>query len=105
MNKSMRKIQKILKQKPSITSSEDEVEQLTEGNLNGSTTETNSTKTNTFLSILSNFSDEIFPTVNPANTIMSVIPRNFKVVSKSTALPVLFTVFTGTRKLYQKSML
>ena len=49
-------------------------------------------KSNTVLSIPSKFPREIFPTVNPATTIMSVIPRNCKVVSKSTALPELFNL-------------
>ena len=89
----MKKNQKLLKRHPSITSSEDKVEKLTgEGTLNASTTETISTKSNTVLSIPSIFAGETFPSVNPANTIMSAIPRNCKVVSKATALPELFNL-------------
>ena len=69
------------------------MEELTgEGTLNSSTTETTSTKSNTVVSIPSNFPGETFLSVNSANTIMSIIPRNCKVVSKATALPELFNL-------------
>ena len=93
MDKSIRKNQKLLQRHPSITSSDDDVEELIgERTLNASTTETISTKSNTILSTPSNFPGETFPTVNPVNTIMSVVPRNCKVVSKATALPELFNL-------------
>ena len=40
--------------------------------------------------IPSNFPGETIPTVNAVNTLMSVNPRKYKVVSKTTALPELF---------------
>ena len=93
MDKSIRKIQKFSERHPSIISSEDEVEELMRKvNLNASTTEMNSTKTNIILSIPSQFPEETFPAVNLAHTIMSIVPRNCKVVSKSRALPELFNL-------------
>ena len=97
MNKSFQKIQKSFERHPSITSSdENEVDELVgDGNLNAITTETNSTKINTILSIPSQLHVETFPAVEPAHiimSIMSIVGRNCKTVSKATALPDLFNL-------------
>ena len=49
-------------------------------------------KTNTVLSIPSAFSGETFPTVNPKNCVMSIVPKNCKIVQKNTTLPELFNL-------------
>ena len=93
MDKLIRKTQKPLQRPLIITSSEDDVEELTgEGTLIASTTETLNTKSNIILSIPSIFPGETIPTVIPVNNIMSVSPRNCKVVSRATALPELFNL-------------
>ena len=56
------------------------------------TTEVRSTKTNTIISIPSVYPGESYPPVNPENRVISVIPRNCKIVSKQTALPELFNL-------------
>ena len=56
------------------------------------TTEVRSTKTNTIISIPSVYPGISYPPINPENKIMSIIPRNCKIVSKQTALPELFNL-------------
>ena len=56
------------------------------------TTETTTTKTNTILSILSAFPRESFPAVDPTSCIMSIVPRNCKIIQKNTALHELFNL-------------
>ena len=53
---------------------------------------TRDSKINTVLFIPSKFPGELFPTNNPSQRIMSIIPRDFKVIKKSTALPELFNL-------------
>ena len=56
------------------------------------TKNTRDSKINTVLSIPSKFPGELFPTVNPNQQIMSIIPRDCKVIKKSQALPELFNL-------------
>ena len=51
------------------------------------TKNTRDLKINTVLSIPSKFPGELFPTVNPNQQIMSINPRDCKVIKKSQALP------------------
>ena len=85
-----RKIRKLLERHPSISSS-DEIEEVDQ-DMQAVTTEVRSTKTNTIISIPSAYLGESYSPVNPENRVMSVIPRNCKVVSKQTALPELFNL-------------
>ena len=85
-----RKIRKLLKRHPSISSS-DEIEEIDQ-DMQVVTTEVQSTKTNTIISIPSVYPGESYPPVNPEKRVMSVIPRNCKIVSKQTALPELFNL-------------
>ena len=56
-------------------------ELVREGNLNATITETNSTKINTIVLMFSQFPGEIFPAVDPAHKIMSIVTLNCKIVS------------------------
>ena len=56
------------------------------------TKNTRDSKINRVLSIPSKFPGELFPTVNPNQQIMSIIPRDCKVIKKSTALPELLNL-------------
>ena len=56
------------------------------------TTETRNTKTNTILSIPLAFPGESFPAEDPTSCIMSIVPRNCKILQKNTALPELFNL-------------
>ena len=56
------------------------------------TKNTRDSKINTVLSIPSKFPGELFPTVNPNQQIMSIIPRDCKVIKKSQSLPELFNL-------------
>ena len=58
------------------------------------TTEVRSTKTKTIISIPSVYPGESYAPVNPESKVMSIIPRNCKIVSKQTALalPKLFNL-------------
>ena len=85
-----RKIRKLFERHPSISSS-DEIEDIDQ-DMQAVTTDVRSTKTNTIISIPSVYPGESYPPVNPENRVMSVIPRNCKVVSKQTALPELFNL-------------
>ena len=85
-----RKIRKLLERHPSISSSDD-IEEI-DVNIQAITTEVRSTKTNTIISIPSVYPGESYPPVNPENKVMSIIPRNCKVVSKQSALPELFNL-------------
>ena len=51
------------------------------------TKNTRDSKNNTILSILSKFPGQLFPTINPNQRILSIIPRDCKVIKKSTAIP------------------
>ena len=84
------KIRKIFKRYPSISSS-DEIEEV-DVDMQAVTTEVRNTKTNTIISIPSVYPGESYPPVNPENRILSVIPKNCKIVSKQTALPELFNL-------------
>ena len=75
---------------PSISRS-DEIEEI-DLDMQAVTTEVRSAKTNSIIFIPSGYSGESYPPVNPENRVMSVIPRNCKVVSKQTALPELFNL-------------
>ena len=85
-----RKLRKLLERHPSISSS-DEIEEIDQ-DMQAITTEVRSTKTNTIISIPSVYPGESYSPVNPENRVMSVSPRNCKVVSKQTALPELFNI-------------
>ena len=85
-----RKIRKLLERHPSISGS-DEIEEIDQ-DMQAVTTEFRSTKTNTIISIPSAYPGESYPPVNPENRVMSVIPRNCRVVRKPTALPELFNL-------------
>ena len=85
-----RKLKKLLERHPSISSSDD-IEEI-DVNIQAVTTEVRSTKTNTIISIPSVYPGESYPPVNPENKVMSIIPRNCKVVSKQSALPELFNL-------------
>ena len=84
------KKRKFLQRHPSISSS-DEIEEVDQ-DMQAVTTEVRSTKSNPIIYILSVYTGERYPPVNPENCVMSVIPRNCKVVSKQTALPELFNL-------------
>ena len=56
------------------------------------TKNTRDSKINTVLSTPSKFPGELFPTVNRNQQIMSIIPRDCKVIKKSQALPELFNL-------------
>ena len=56
------------------------------------TKNTRNSKNNTVLSIPSKIPGELFPTINPNQRIISIIPRDCKVIKKSTALPDLFNL-------------
>ena len=56
------------------------------------TKNTRDSKINTVLSISSKFLGELFPTINPNQRFMSIIPRDCKVIRKSTALPELINL-------------
>ena len=94
MDKNMRKWQKFLQQHPSLDSSSDEIEQLTQNtvSLKAITKETKSVRTNTTLSLPSAFKGETIPPVDPNSICMSIIPRNCKDVNKITSLPNLFNL-------------
>ena len=81
---------KLLEQHHSISSS-DEIEEIDQV-MQAVTTEVRSTKINTIISNPSVYPGESYPPVNPENQVISVIPRNCKVVSKQTALPELFNL-------------
>ena len=83
-----RKVRKLLERHPSISSC-DEIEEIDQ-NIQAVTTEVRSTKSNTVLSIPAVYPGESYPPVNPENCVMSIIPRNCKVVNKQNALPELF---------------
>ena len=85
-----RKIRKLLERHPSISSS-DEIEEIYQ-DIQAATTEVRSTKSNTIISIPSVYPGESYPPVNPENRVMSIIPRNCKVVDKQNALPELFNL-------------
>ena len=85
-----RKKRKLLQRHPSINSS-DEIEEIDQ-DMQAVTTEVRSTKSNPIISIPSVYPGERYPPVNPENRVMSVIPRNCKVVSKQTALPEMFNL-------------
>ena len=56
------------------------------------TKNTRDSKINTVLAIPSKFPGELFPTVNPNQQVMSIIPRDCKVIKKSQALLELFNL-------------
>ena len=83
-----RKIRKLLERHPSISSS-DEIEEINQV-LQAVTTEVRSIKSNTIISIPSVYPGKSYPPVNPEVRVMSIFPRNCKVVNKQNALPELF---------------
>ena len=80
-----RKIRKLLERHPCISSS-DEIEEI-DVNIQAVKTEVRSTKTNTIISIPSIYPGESYPPVNPENKVMSIIPRNCKIVSNKPLFP------------------
>ena len=93
MDRSMHKWQKFLKQHPSLNSSSKEIEELPPNvSLEAITKETRSIRTNTTLSLPSEFKGETVPPVDPNLVCMSIIPRNCKIVNKATSLPDLFNL-------------
>ena len=94
MDKNIRKWQKFLQQHPSLNSSSDEIEELTQNtvSLEAITEETKSVRTNTTLSLPSAFKGETLPPVDPNAKCVSIIPRNCKIVNKITSLPDLFNL-------------
>ena len=93
LDKSMKKWQRFLKQHPSLDISSDEIEELPPSlNLEAIKKETKSVRTNTTLSLPLAFKGETIPPVDPNWVCMSIIPRNYKVVSKITSLPDLFNL-------------
>ena len=85
-----RKIRKLLERHPSISSS-DEIEEINQ-DIQAVTTEVRSTKSNTIISIPSVYPGESYSPVTPENRVMSIIPRNCKVVNKQNALQELFNL-------------
>ena len=94
----LKKLNKLLLKYPEITSgSSSEVEKV-DARLEAETRHTRDVKSNTVISIPSAFGGELFSAAYAAggSVIMSVIPRDCKIVQKSDALPELFNL-----KLYE----
>ena len=94
MNSSLKKLNKLLTKYPDIVSSSENSSEIevVNSNLEARTTGAVEAKTNTIISIPSKFPGEIYPPVYTANIIMSVIPRDCKVVKKQDCLPELFSL-------------
>ena len=67
---------------------------MVDARLEAETTHTRDVKCNTVISIPSAFGGEMFAAAYPArgSVIMSVIPRDWKIVKKSDGLPMLFNL-------------
>ena len=94
MKTSLKKLNKLLPKNPDIVSSSENSSEIEVKNSNLETRTTGSVeaKTNTIIWIPSNFTEEIYLPVYPANIIVSNIPRDCKVVKKQDCLPDLFSL-------------
>ena len=90
----LKKLNKLLLKHPEITSGSSSEVEIVEARLEAETHHTRDIRCNTVISIPSAFGGELFPAAYPAggNVIMSVIPRDCKIVRKSSALPELFNL-------------
>ena len=90
----LRELNKILLKLPETTSGISSEVEVVDTRLEAETNHTRDVKCNTVISIPSAFCGELFPAVYPAGgkVIMSVIPRDCKIVRKSDALPELFNL-------------
>ena len=88
------KLNKLLLKHPEITSGSSGEVEVVYARLEAETRHTRDVKCNTVISIPSAFGGELFPAAYPAggNVVMSVIPRDCKIVRKSDALPELFNL-------------
>ena len=85
----LKKLSKLLLKHPEITSGSSSEVEVVDARLEAETRHTRDVRCNTVISIPSAFGGELFPAAYPAggNVIMSVIPRDCKIVPKSDALP------------------
>ena len=90
----LKKLNKLLLKHPEITSGSSSEVEIVDARLEAETQNTRGIRCNTAISIPSAFGGELFPAAYPAggNVIMSVIPRDCKIVRKSSALPELFNL-------------
>ena len=90
----LKKLNKLLLEHPEITSGNSSEVEVVYERLEAETRHTRDVKCNTVISLPSAFGGELFPAAYPAggNVVMSVIPRDCKIVQKSTALPELFNL-------------
>ena len=90
----LKKLNKLLLKHPEITSGSSSDVEIVDARLEAETQNTRDIRCNTVTSIPSAFGGELFPAAYPAggNVIMSVIPRDCKIVRKSSALLELFNL-------------
>ena len=90
----LKKLNKLLLKHPEITSGSSSEVEIVDARLEAETHHTRDIRCNTVISIPSAFGGELFPAAYPAggSVIMSVIPRDCKIVRKSSALPELFNL-------------
>ena len=90
----LKKLNKLLFKYPEITSGSSSEVEIVDARLEAEIKHTRDIRCNTVISIPSAFGGELFPAANPAggNVVMSVIPRDCKIVRKSSALPELFNL-------------
>ena len=90
----LKKLKKLLLKHPEITSGSSSEVEIVDARLEWETNHTRDIRCNTVISIPSALGGELFPAAYPAggNVIMSVIPRDCKIVRKSSALPELFNL-------------
>ena len=90
----LKKLNKLLLKHPEITSGSSSEVEIVDVRLEAETKHTRDIRCNTVISIPSAFGGELFPAAYPAggNVIMSVIPRDCKIVRKRSALPELFNL-------------
>ena len=90
----LKKLNKLLLKHPEITSGSSSEVEIVDARLEAETHHTRDIRCNTVISIPSAFGGELFPAAYPAggNVIMSVIPRDCKIIRKSSALPELFNL-------------
>ena len=90
----LKKLNNFLLKHPEITSGSSSEVEIVDARLEAETQNTRDIRCNTVISIPSAFGGELFPAAYPdgGNVIMSVIPRDCKIVQKSSALPELFNL-------------
>ena len=90
----LKKLNKLLLKHPEITSGSSSEVEIVDARLEAETHQTRDIRCNTVISIPSAFGGELSPAAYPAggNVIMSVIPRDCKIIRKSSALPERFNL-------------